>query len=81
MKIILIGNKVDLESERVILYEEAVKFAKDFNFLLSFETSAKIRFNAQKDFTNATICLYEDYLKYKDFYSDSEEDNGKTSSR
>ena len=49
--------------------------------MLSFETSTKIRFNAQKDFTNATICLYEDYLKYKDFYSDSEEDNGKTSSR
>ena len=38
-KIILIGNKVDLESERKISYEEAEKYAQDFNFVSFFETS------------------------------------------
>ena len=76
-KIFFIENKVDLESERVIIYEEAKEFAKDYNFLSFFETSSKTGSKTQKDFTNANIYLYEDYPEYKGFYSDSEEDNEK----
>ena len=38
--ICLIGNKIDLESKRVISYEEGKNFAEENN-LLFFETSAK----------------------------------------
>ena len=63
-KIILIGNKVDLESERLISSEEAEKYAKDFDFISFFETSAKTGFNAKKVFINAAVSLYEEYIKY-----------------
>ena len=63
-KTILIGNKVDLESERLISYEEAEKYAKDFDFISFFETSAKTGFNAKKVFINAAVSLYEEYIKY-----------------
>ena len=63
-KTILIGNKIDLESEREVSYEEAEKFANDYNFLSFFETSAKTGFNAQKVFINTAVLLYEDYIKY-----------------
>ena len=63
-KIILIGNKVDLESERLISYEEAEKYAQDFNFISFIETSAKTGFNAKKVFINAAKILYEEYIKY-----------------
>ena len=71
-KTILIGNKVDLKEERVVSYEEAEKYAKDYNFQYFFETSAKTGFNAQKVFINAAIFLYEDYIKYKSSESPSE---------
>ena len=73
-KIILIGNKVDLESDRVVSKEEAEKFAKDYNFSQFFETSAKTGFNTQKVFINTGIMLYEDYIKYKNSDSSSEID-------
>ena len=73
-KTILIGNKVDLESERVVSKEEAEKYAKDFHFNQFFETSAKTGFNTQEVFIRAGIMLYEDYNKYKnyDYSNDSE---------
>ena len=71
-KTILIGNKVDLEKERVVSYEEAEKYAKDYHFSNFFETSAKTGFNAQKVFINAAVSLYEDYIKYKSSENPSE---------
>ena len=71
-KTILIGNKVDLEKERVVSYAEAEKYAKDYNFSYFFETSAKTGFNAQKVFINAAISLYDDYIKYKSSEKSSE---------
>ena len=65
-KTILIGNKIDLESERVVSRQEAEKYAKDFHFRQFFETSAKTGLNAQKVFISAGLILYEDYLKYKE---------------
>ena len=77
-KTILIGNKVDLESERKVSYEEAEKYAKDYNFLSFFETSAKTGFNAQKVFINTAISLYEDYIKYNktESYTENEVSRG-----
>ncbi len=65
-KTILIGNKRDLESNREVSYEEAEKYAQDYNFISFFETSAKTGFNVQKVFINIAVCLYEEYIKYKD---------------
>ena len=65
-KTILIGNKRDLESKREVSYEEAEKYAHDYNFISFFETSAKTGFNVQKVFINTAVCLYEEYIKYKD---------------
>ena len=65
-KIILIGNKADLENERVVSYEEANKYAKDYKFILFFETSAKTGLNTKKVFIEAAIKLYEEHKKYKE---------------
>ena len=65
VKIILIGNKSDLESQREVSYEEAEKF-KDENQLLYFEeTSAKNGLNTKEVFIEAAKILYEEYKKYK----------------
>ena len=65
VKIILIGNKSDLEAQREVSYEEAEKF-KDENQLLYFEeTSAKNGLNTKEVFIEAAKILYEEYKKYK----------------
>jgi GTPase SAR1 family protein len=66
VKVFLIGNKVDLESERVINRADGEKYSNDNKLNLFCETSAKTGFNAQKIFIEASKLLYEDYLKYKD---------------
>ena len=49
---VLIGNKIDLENERKISYEEGEIFAKK-NGMLFFETSAKNGINISKIFENS----------------------------
>ncbi|OMJ65506.1 hypothetical protein SteCoe_38100 [Stentor coeruleus] len=49
MVIILVANKVDLDSQRVVTREEAERFARD-NKLLYIETSAKTAFNVSETF-------------------------------
>ena len=66
IKTILIGNKIDLENEREVTYEEAEKYSKDYDFFDFYETSARTGINTQKVFIKAAITLYEDHLKYKD---------------
>ena len=66
LKIFLIGNKVDLEDERVIDKSVAEELAKEHNLNLFLETSAKTGFNAQKVFVEAAQMLLEDYKKYAD---------------
>ena len=64
VKIILIGNKSDLEDEREVSYEEANKF-KDENQILYFEeNSAKTGINAKEVFTEAAKILVKEYNKY-----------------
>jgi len=65
VKIILIGNKKDLEEQRMVKYEEAKKF-KDENQLLYFEeTSAKTGINTKEVFIEAAKILYEEHKRYK----------------
>ena len=80
-KIILIGNKIDLESERVVSHDEAVKFAQDYNFIKYYETSAKTGFNIKNVFVQIAILLYEDYMKNRDVYSDYESSTVKSKLR
>lgn len=47
--LILVGNKCDLEAERVVAKEQGVQLARQFNCSL-METSAKTRSNVQEVF-------------------------------
>jgi small GTP-binding protein len=65
VKIILVGNKSDLENERSVTKEEAQKF-KDENEILYFEeASAKTGLNAKEVFNEAAKILYEEHKRYK----------------
>ena len=66
INLFLIGNKVDLEDERVISKEMAEEFAKNNNIHLFMETSAKTGFNAQNVFIEAAKLLYDQHLTYKE---------------
>ena len=65
IKIFLIGNKADLESNRKISKEQALQIKRDFDFNLFMETSAKTGFNAQELFIEASKVLYIDYIKHQ----------------
>ena len=66
VKILLIGNKADLDDKREITYEKGNTFNKEHGLNLFLETSAKTGFNAQQVFVEAANILYEENLKYKD---------------
>ena len=65
-KVFLIGNKIDLDTERKVLKEEGENYSNENKLNLFMESSAKTGFNAQKIFIEAAKILYEDYLKYQD---------------
>ena len=65
-KVFLIGNKVDLESERKVDTKTAEFYAKENNLNLFLESSAKTGLNAKRTFIEAARILYDDYLKYQD---------------
>ena len=65
IKIFLVGNKTDLEEQRVVDFEEAKKYANENNFDYVKETSAKTGFNAKEVFIQAAKVLYLEHLKYK----------------
>ena len=70
-KIILVGNKLDLEEKREVQYKEGKKLEKDYEFLDFFETSAKTGENIRKLFSKAASILYDEQIKYKEIYSNS----------
>lgn len=70
IKIILIGNKVDLEDKRVISKEEADNFARENGIDEVYETSAKTGFNAKTIFSKAAQILYKEHLNYKQLSRD-----------
>ena len=63
LKIFLIGNKIDLEDQRVVSKEAGEELAKDHNLNLFMETSAKTGINAREVFIRAAKMLLEEYKK------------------
>ncbi len=64
-KVFLIGNKIDLDTERKVQKEDGENYSNENKLNLFMESSAKTGFNAQKIFIEAAKILYEDYLKYQ----------------
>ena len=64
IKIILIGNKADLENEREVTYEEAKKYKEENQILFFEETSAKTGLNAKKVFEESAKILYSEHKNY-----------------
>jgi len=65
IKLFLIGNKTDLEYDRVVKFQEAENYANEHGFHYVKETSAKSGFNAKEVFIQAAKILYLEHLKYK----------------
>ena len=65
VKIILIGNKSDLENERVVTTEEARKYKEENQILYFEETSAKSGLNTKEVFAEAARILYNEHKNYK----------------
>ena len=63
-KVFLIGNKIDLETERKVDTDQGQKYANDNKFHLFMESSAKTGHNAQKIFIEAAKVLYDDHMRY-----------------
>ena len=66
VKIFLIGNKSDLNNQRVIEYVQGENFYKENKLNYFIETSAKTGFNAKNVFIQAAKLLYKEHLQYKD---------------
>ena len=64
IKIVLIGNKADLEDKRAVSFEEAQKFKEENEILFFMEASAKSGINAKKIFNEAAKILYNEYLNF-----------------
>ena len=78
-KVILIGNKIDLEDERQIKTEEGKSFAKENNLTNFMEASAKSGFNCQNIFIYIAKLLRDDFLIYNK-NNDEEDINSSASS-
>ena len=65
IKIFLIGNKADLEENRVISKAQAEKCKEEYDLDYFIETSAKTGMNAQELFIEAARILYKDYNLYQ----------------
>jgi len=65
VRVFLVGNKSDLENERVVTKEEAEKFKTEKKLDKFIETSAKTGENARNALLEAAKLLYKDYLKAK----------------
>ncbi len=83
-KVILIGNKIDLENQREVKKTQGETYSKQNKIDLFLETSAKTGFNAQNVFICAAKILMENHNQYqdkksKDFDIDSEEINNEFS--
>ena len=73
-EIILIGNKIDLDSDRIISYEDGLELAKQYG--VSFiETSAKSNDGVDKAFMKIITQIIENKALNKDIVFKSEDDN------
>jgi len=62
IRIILVGNKSDLEDQRKVQKEEGEKYKEDQQLDLFIETSAKTGYNARNVLVEAAKLLYKDFL-------------------
>ena len=76
VRVFLIGNKRDLEKERLVSKEEGETFKEQKKLDRFIETSAKTGENARIVMVEAAKILYKDYLKAKQDLS-NEDDNQK----
>lgn len=74
VKVILIGNKADLEAEREVTTQQGKDFSTTNKMNVFMEASAKTGLNAQNVFIKAAQILYEDYNKYQDQNEDTKTD-------
>ena len=65
VKVFLVGNKSDLENERVVSKEDGEKFKDEKNLDKFIETSAKTGENARNVLLEAAKLLYKNYLNAK----------------
>ena len=78
VKVFLIGNKCDLENERLVSIEEGEKFKNDKKLEKFIETSAKTGTNVKNVMVEAAKILYKDFLKAKEeMHNNADEDNKK----
>ena len=63
VRVFLVGNKSDLEDERVVPREEGERFKEEKKLDRFMETSAKTGDNARNVMLQAAKILYKDYLK------------------
>ena len=64
IKLILIGNKADLENKREVTYEEGKKFMEENEIIFFEEASAKSGINAKEIFNEAAKILYNEYMNF-----------------
>ena len=81
IKLFLIGNKSDLENERIISKNDAEKIKEDYEMDYFIETSAKTGMNAQEIFIEAARLLYKDYSKYKNENKNKESNDDKNNNK
>ena len=67
---VLVGNKIDLDSERAVSYEDGEEFAK-MNNMPFFETSAKTGVNIENIFVKSAEMIAQ---KINDGYYDTTSD-------
>ena len=75
VRVFLVGNKSDLENERVVSKEEGENFKVEKKLDRFIETSAKTGENARSALLEAAKLLYKDYLKAKQNLANGEEQN------
>ena len=62
IKKILVGNKIDLENEREISFNDGLEYAKKNNFDYFFESSIINGINVDNIFIKSSILLFDDYI-------------------
>lgn len=65
IKIVLVGNKCDLEANRTVSKEDGENLKKEKNMHFFMEASAKTGFNAKNVLVESAKLLYIDYLDYQ----------------
>ena len=75
VRVFLVGNKSDLEDQRVITKEEGERFKEEKKLDRFIETSAKTGENARSALLEAAKLLYKDYLKAKENLTNSGNNN------